>query len=469
MRSVFRCVFVLFIASAMSGELQAGPDSTTASSRIRAVWASTLSPCMNSPKEIRELVVSARRANMNTIIAQVRHRGIVYYKSAVEPTAPLLARIPDFDPLETLLREAHDTSGGKARLQVYAWFNVFKLGTVEGSRAASRKYREWQSRDTTGSLVDFLDPAVPEVQDHLLSLVEECVRGYDVDGVNLDYVRYPEEDAGYHERALERFRLLSGATGVPTAHDAKWNSFRRDQVSAFVRRCAVTVWKHRPNAMFSVDAVGFGGAPKSEFGDSAPYRQVHQDWAGWLNEGYIDLVCRMGYKRESVPAQAAQFRGWADFSRRLQDANPGQLVTVGIGGYLNTLEETLAQYREAEARGLGTSIFSYWRPLKDGGGSGSASQFWTALSEKVYTRAVAPPEPWWRQQCGIIAGVARRKDGKPMDGEKIILSSGKETTTDGSGFFMFSKVVSGRYTVRAMDAKTATADVQAGQIVELAL
>ena len=88
------------------------------------------------------------------------------------------------------------------------------------------------------------------------------------------------------------------------------------------------------------------------FADTAPYRQVHQDWDGWARAGLVDIVTRMGYKREHVPLHAEHFRGWADLSRRLQD-DSRRPITIGIGGYFNAPDAVIAQYREAVARGDG--------------------------------------------------------------------------------------------------------------------
>lgn len=455
-------------------------SSLTATPEVRAVWASTLSPCMNSPEEIRELVASVRRANLNTIIAQVRHRGVVYYKSRLEPRAPAIRHQPDFDPLAVLLQEAHNTSGGKPRLDVYAWFNVFHIGKLKVTDNLTTPtpiqiaHPDWFTLDRKGNVLEFLEPGLPAVQDYLIALIEECLTQYDVDGINLDFIRYPEQDAGYHPVALLLFNRLQGRDGGnPSASDKEWNDFRRAQITAFVRRCAVSVWRLKPEAIFSVNGVGFGGPPVRDFSDSSPYCQVFQDWAGWLEQGYLDLVCRMGYKQESVPLQARHFRGWADFSRQLQDQCPGRYVTIGIGGYLNSMPEALSQYREALKRNLGTSLFSYHRPIKEAsptGMFGSASPFWEVLGREIYPVWVPPPRPLWRLQYGIIAGILKDSSGRILNGVKVRLKNTPfETTSDGSGFFVFTMLTPGSYTIDAPGAILSQTEVKAhaGKVVLL--
>ncbi len=457
-----RGLYLLAVLAILSGlnscthsvrEKPAQPQAET-----RAVWVSVLGEGFKSPEEIEQLVESARRANLNTIIAQVRRRGAVYFQSEIEPRGVPIQDRPDFDPLATLLEKAHDTSGGKARLDVHAWFNVFPIGSQEDLLSASPApisvaHPDWFTRDATGEVGTDLDPAVPAVQDHIIRLIEECLSHYDVDGVNLDFVRYSGKDKGYHPLALERFHRLTGRSDLPSVDDAQWSQFRRDQVTAFVRRCAVSVWSHRPQAQFTVDAVGFGRPPLRDFSDTSPYFQVFQDWAGWVKKGYVDTVCRMGYKREHVPQQAEHFRGWADFTKQLEQECSGRRLTLGIGGYFNSPEGALAQYQEALGRGLGTSLFSYYRPTRDDSAQGQygyRSSFWDALGREIYTRPVEPPRPDWRMERAVIAGFLKDGSGKPVDdGEVLLLGTEHWARTDGSGFFAFVDLEPGSYRLHA--------------------
>lgn len=431
---------------------------SSAKPEVRAVWVSVLGTGLKSPEEIKQMVDAVRRAHMNTIIAQVRRRGAVYFKSELEPRGVPIQDRPDFDPLAVVLKEAHDTSGGKARIDVYAWFNVFPLGSQKDlldARPApiSVTHPDWFTRNANGEVQTNLEPGLPAVQDHIIAVIEECLAQYDVDGINLDFVRYAGQDMGYHPVALERFRRLTGRTDIPAPDDEQWSDFRRNQVTAFVRRSAVSVWTHRPEAFLTVDAVGFGRPPIKEFSDTSPYRTVFQDWAGWIRQGYVDVVCRMGYKREHVPVQAEHFRGWADFSKKLQDESSGRFVTLGIGGHLNTQEGTLAQYREAQKRGLGTSLFSYHRPIQeasDTGQYGFASPLWDALGREIYREPVAPPRPEWRAQRSTLAGFLKSSSGTVVDGGEVTLvGTNHKVTSDGSGFFVFVDLMPGTYRLQA--------------------
>jgi len=434
------------------------PVTASAQPEIRAVWVSVLGPGLKSPEEIRQMVDAARRANLNTIVAQVHREGAALFDTRLEPKHAGIVDLPGFDPLAFLLKEAHDTSGGKARLDVYAWFNVFKLGSqrdyldsVPPPIAVS--HPEWFTRDASGEFQTELDPGVPEAQDFVIAVIEDCLKRYPVDGINLDFIRYFGRDRGYNPVALERFHRLTGRTDVPDPKDKQWSDFRRDQTTAFVRRCAISIWTLRPEANFNIDAVGFGRPPLEHFSDTSPYLTVFQDWGGWAEKGYLDMVLRMGYKRERIPEHAQQFRGWADYSRQLMDRSRGRIVTVGIGGYFNPMTDTLNQYREAQKRGLGTCLFSYNRPNQEAskGGKGSfESPLWDTLAREIYPQPVPPPRPVWRSQRAFIAGVLKDSAGKRIDGGEVrLVGTPHGTRSDGSGFFAFVDLEPGMYQLEA--------------------
>ncbi|NET40257.1 MAG: family 10 glycosylhydrolase [Cyanothece sp. SIO1E1] len=246
-----------------------------------------------SEQEMIELVTATRKANLNTIVAQVHREGAAMFKSSIQPRHKSLLKKPEFDPLEALLRIAKDTSQGGAPLKVHAWFNTFRLGEqkdyLESEPAPiAVSHPDWYTRDSEGKIQYELDPGVPAVHDHMISVIEECVRNYAVDGINLDYIRYFGNYRGYNPRALKRFYQQSGIEGRPGIEDEAWSQFKRDQVSHFVRRCAITVWTLRPEATFSVNAVGWGAAPRIDFSDTQPYFEAMQDWSGWVERGWVD-------------------------------------------------------------------------------------------------------------------------------------------------------------------------------------
>ncbi len=429
---------------------------------FRAVWASLLGPGLRSPEEIRQLVDAARRANLNTIVAQVHREGAAMFRSRLAPRHVSIAGRPSFDPLATLLKEARDTSEGKPRLSVHAWFNVFRIGPQDDYLKSSPKpialaHPDWYTRNRAGELQFELDPGLPAVQDHLLAVVEECLINYDVDGINLDYIRYFGNDRGYNLLALERFLRRTNRDDIPAPDDEVWKDYRRNRVTEFVKRCAISVWRHRPGAIFSVNVVGWGPAPIIDFSESRPFTDALQDWRGWWEKGLVDAALLMDYKREWVELQALDFRNWADYTLGLRKKSLRGRLIVGIGGYFNSRDDVLVQYRETVERGLDTCLFSYDRPTQEASESSGQlladrSPIWTMLGEDIYPNPASLPPPDWRDRQSFIAGYLKDSSGKPEAGIPVAL---KGTTyrviSDGSGFFAFCALPPGNYQLRVAD------------------
>tara|TARA_B100001123_G_scaffold449566_1_gene615428 strand:+ start:866 stop:2512 length:1647 start_codon:yes stop_codon:yes gene_type:complete len=423
---------------------------------IRAVWVSVLAEGLKSPEEIQQLVETARLANLNTIVAQVHREGAAMFNSTIQPRHASIVKRPGFDPLETLLEEARDTSDGKLPLKVHAWFNSFKIGGQKDYLESTPKpivltHPEWHTRNRAGEIQYELEQGHPEVQNRMIAVIEECLKQYDVDGVNLDFVRYFGNDRGYNPLALARFQKETGILGRPEAENMEWSDFRRKQISNFVKRCAISVWTYRPKAILSVDATGWGPAPVESFSDTRPYREALQDWGNWSEKGWVDLVLRMGYKREWVEDQKQEFRDWADYTLELIDRSEGRMVTIGIGGHFNPLADTLEQYREAINRDLGTCLFSYDRPTKEAADSegslrGHNSRIWPILGKAIYPDPAKPPKVTWRKHLAFIAGFLKDEAGNPIDGGQIALTNTDyKTKSDGAGFFAFYSLQPGQY------------------------
>ena len=170
----------------------------------RAFWVDAFNSGIRTPGEIDELVKDIKSLNMNVIIAQVRKRGDAYYrKSTLAPFTEDAAVPKDFDPLDYLIERAHAEG-----IQVHAWINAMTLWRSQDKapQAATHPFNlhgptaknddNWLNADEKGDskfpVGYFLDPGHPSVGDHLAQVAGEIVKNYRVDGIHLDYIRYPE-------------------------------------------------------------------------------------------------------------------------------------------------------------------------------------------------------------------------------------------------------------------------------------
>lgn len=85
-----------------------------------------------------------------------------------------------------------------------------------------------------------------------------------------------------------------------------------------------------------------------------------------MSDGLLDLAVPMMYMRESVAQHAQWYRQWLAFAAELDARPAGAAVAVGVGGWLNTAADGLAQAREALHRTAGVAVFSYQQDSSDG-------------------------------------------------------------------------------------------------------
>ena len=376
------------LALALSAPDQAVVRASTAErDEVRALWV--LRTSLASPASVRTLVQSARNNGFNTLLVQVRGRGDAYYQPRLEPRASELSRQPEsFDPLAAVLEAARD-----AGLEVHAWVNVNLVSSavdLPGARehlvhrhpdwlmvprdlaqelAAANpdspaylgRLARWTRAQSAGVEGLYTSPLAPGAVEHTVAVVRDLARRYRVDGVHLDYARYPTDRFDYSRTAIREFTsairpTLSAAVrqrtdglarddlfAYPDAFPAEWRRFRIDRMSALVRRLRDAVKQERPEA-----AVTAAAAPDVQ--EAREHRL--QDWARWLDDGLIDAICPMAYAPES-----ARFAEHIASARQIAGA---RAVWAGIGAYRLTPTQTVDNIQTARKLGAaGIVLFSY--------------------------------------------------------------------------------------------------------------
>jgi len=187
-----------------------------------------------------------------------------------------------------------------------------------------------------------------------------------VDGLHMDFVRYPGVDWGYSPEAIALYKLQTHSTVTPAPDDESFKSWRRARVTSFVRDLHADLKAVKPNVKLSGALICFGGGPAGptldEWAGTSAYGSVFQDWRAWMLNGYLDFGVPMNYDSDWSDVEKYWFGRWSDFEK---DSGFGNRILTGVGAFLNYPEDTLAQIRRAlapSARGnrvLGIAIYSY--------------------------------------------------------------------------------------------------------------
>jgi uncharacterized lipoprotein YddW (UPF0748 family) len=327
--------------------------------QYRALWVDALHDGIKSPAQVEKLVADTHRANINALFVQVRKGGDAYFNHADEPRALDIVGSRGFDPLGYVIRLAHAST---PRIEVHAWLNTFYVS--EDSGVFVKNGAAWGNRANDGSISGYLDPGNPEVQVYTHKIFMDVARNYDVDGLHMDFVRYAGANWGYTSTSLALYMHDTGATTVPAPDDPRWQAWRRDRVTAFVRDLHKDLHTVKSRVKLSGALICFGGGPTTAAGwnFTSAYTSVFQDWRDWMVKGYIDFGVPMNYDSDWSPREARWFDQWLAFEK---DSGFANRVVTGIGAFLNYPDDALAQIRRVmtpSARGnsvLGVAIYSY--------------------------------------------------------------------------------------------------------------
>ncbi len=315
---------------------------------------------LSSSGSVDSLLDVAANAGANGLFVQVVGRGEAYYRSGILPPAP---RRENFDPLAYVIMKAHARG-----MEVHAWINAFLVWSddVPPGNAAHvwHSHPEWFVMDRYGrSTRDYsrveceaggivgatLSPAIPEVREFVASIACEIARNYDVDGIHLDYIRYPGEYFGFEPAAVGVFRLRTGMDprdvyrregGTRRVRDA-WASWKRECVTATVEAVRAALRSCAPGVMLSAAVMADPTEAASRFSC---------DWISWLEYGLVDFVCPMAYTTNAARA--------VELAETVTAAAPRRVV-YGIGIFNQSLSSALVGARRALAGGAGgVCVFS---------------------------------------------------------------------------------------------------------------
>ncbi len=269
---------------------------------LRGVW---IRPTFKKREQICKVLDTLASAGINTVFIETYYHGMTIFPSKTMEKRGFVKVNPEyqsFDALQFWIHEAH-----KRNMKVSVWFETFYIGnrnpssnpqnivSVNPSWANVTK-KDYNQNKPTPSVSEhngyFIDPANPAVQTYLEELLTEIITEYKPDGINLDYIRYPQSisskhsgsDAsswGYTRYARADFKAIYDSDPIDLIQFEplweQWNQYRRDKITSFVRKASVICRQHNVN----LTAVIFPNI------DSA-LDMKQQDWRSWSYNNLVD-------------------------------------------------------------------------------------------------------------------------------------------------------------------------------------
>lgn len=280
---------------------------------VRAVWLTTIGgidwphsyaqserSAEKQKEELRAILDRLQKANINTVLLQTRIRATTIYPSQYEPWDGCLSgfpgKSPGYDALQFAIDECH-----KRGMEVHAWVVTIPVGKWNsyGCRQLRKRFPRLIKRiDQDG----YMDPEATQTGCYLAEMCREIVQRYDVEGIHLDYIRYPE---------TWKFRI-----GKDQA---------RGNITRIVEKIHQAVKQEKPWVKMSCSPIGkFDDLSRYWSHGWNAYTKVAQDAQAWLKDGLMDELFPMMY-----------FRGdqFFPFAIDWKEHSYGKIIAPGLGIY----------------------------------------------------------------------------------------------------------------------------------------
>ena len=277
---------------------------------VRAVWLTILGG-LDWPKnyahdgmgiqrqqeDLCRMLDQLKAINVNTVLFQTRVRATTAYPSDLEPWegsfSGVPGKTPGYDVLQFAIDECH-----RRGMEIHAWVVAIPIGkwNTAGCKWVRRRYPSLVKRIGEEG---YMNPEAYGTADYIANICEEITTRYDIDGIHLDYIRYPETWRGrmYHEN-----------------------------ITRIVRRVNERVKRHKPWVKMSCSPIGkFGNLSRYRSNGWDAYNRVAQDAQGWLRDGLMDQLYPMMY-----------FSGnnFYPFAIDWQEQSYGRTIVSGLGTYM---------------------------------------------------------------------------------------------------------------------------------------
>ena len=369
---------------------------------FRGAWVATVAnldwpskPGLSVAEQKAELIALLDRAvqlKLNAVIFQVRPACDAMYASPLEPWSEYLtgtmgkAPAPFYDPLAFAIAEAHQRG-----LELHAWFNPFRVRNPDAKSPAAPNHISKTHPEFVRKYAEqiWLDPGIPAVRAHVLNVVMDVVRRYDVDGVQFDDYFYPYPEKNFSGREMD---FPDDATwrkyGLPKGQAR--DDWRRQNVNQFIQTAYQSIKAAKPWVKFGVSPFGIWRpkTPPQVRGLDA-YASLYADSRLWLAQGWLDYFSPQLYWAIDPPAQSfpVLLRWWTQQNVKGRNLWPG--LKAAAVGEKYTVAEIVRQIRLIRTQpGAGGELLYHLRSVLDNRALNDA------IRAQYNQTALVPTSPW---------------------------------------------------------------------------
>lgn len=276
----------------------------------RAVWVEQAQDLQLAGKfsreDVEKIVEECAQLGATKILWLLKARvadtaSVLWYGSKVGDAHPAAESYDGLDDLVELARARG--------IEVHAYFSVFPEGDpnakdLAAGQAVLAQHPEWAVVDVNGKPTTFVCAGQPGYREYLLNLVNEVLDAHDLDGIHLDFIRYPRA-ACFCDRCLgqikERFGLDRDDV-VGLLERREFTSLSYDERAIALHQADSLIDYYCENVHQTVKSVReliderFASKKLSAAvfpNIRSSTSQVYCDWVGFSQ--YLDFVCPMVY------------------------------------------------------------------------------------------------------------------------------------------------------------------------------
>ncbi|UKI40431.1 MAG: family 10 glycosylhydrolase [Candidatus Melainabacteria bacterium] len=285
---------------------------------LKGIW---IRPTQTNNDEVVKTLDKIKDAGIDNVFWKHTYTAKRFIKSDILQKygfIPQYEQFSGFDPLKAFINEAH-----KRNMKIHIWFESFYVGNKNPKSSPCHILRVkpgwanttkalYTSDEPVYSISEhngyFLDPAHPDVQVFLVELINEIITKYKPDGINLDYIRYPQSanvnmasyersNWGYTQYARYEFKKMYNIDPIDIKYKDEnwdnWSNYRQNKITEFVGNVSKICKKNN----ILLTAVIFPDRNKK-------MAQKMQDWRTWSLKGYVDGFTPLILTCDKVVAQS---------------------------------------------------------------------------------------------------------------------------------------------------------------------
>ena len=404
-------IIILFVINILVAQPMRETRAVWVSTNFRLDWPPPTFDQDEQKQALLKIFDDIERKNLNTVYFQVRSNSVLLFESSIEPWSPhitgTVGERGNYDPLKFAVEEAH-----KRGLEIHAWINTLRC--FSGTEEIIKNYlhhilnlhSNWIYKvNTDGKESFWIDPGLPEARNYLVKLINELVENYNIDGVQLDFIRYPKKDVD-DEFSYSIY-----------GNDEDIGKWRRDNITKLVGDIKNKIKSKKPFVKLGVTPIGIYKNNK-EISGLEGYYDVYQDSREWLKLGIIDYaVPQIYWDIESNPKFKILAEEWSDFSY-------GKNLIIGIGAYKPNVKKDIEKMIEISRKvnASGIAFFRYSN-IKN-------------INIKNFTQKSLPSQMTWLSAAETLSPINLKINMIDEITNKIMLNwDSKSPTTIRDGYF----------------------------------